>query len=421
MMRKTVGTIDPATGKITGMTISKDTKISVTYDQNYFNFKLGSYNEAGKLEEQSFNIQGSESLNGVINKVNASDVGVSMFYDSFTDKVTLTRTETGDFNTSGDKEEIVVSGGFMNRVLRFQAEEENGDPKFNGTDPIYVAEQGGQNAIFTINGLRTERNSNSFDINGVTFQLKNTFNQTEGANDPPVTITINNDSNAVFENIKGFIDKYNELIGKINSKTQEEKFRDFLPLSDEQREQLSDKQQEKWEEKAKSGLLRRDSTLTSLLTTMRQDFYGAVESDAITSTYNQLSKIGIKTTANYMEGGKLEIDEAALKKAIEEDPESVESLFRAAGPTNGQRGIAQRLYDSVGKTMDILYEKAGKSYSVNNQFTLGRQLDSLNKQIDRFEDRMVDLEDRYYRQFSAMEKAIQQANSQSAQLMQYFQ
>jgi len=397
-----IGKINPATGQITGFSLTANSTVEVTYTQNYFDFNIKTYSSEGNEVSENFFIQGSESLNNVINKVNSANVGVSMFHDSFTDKVTLTRTETGDFNKGGP--EIITTGSFINEVLRFS----------HGT------ETGGTNAIFTINGLQTERNSNTFAINGVTFTLKQTFNETGSSTATPVTIAINNDNNTIFENIKGFIDKYNELIGKIQEKTQQERYKGYTPLTDEQREQLSDKQQEQWEEKAKSGLLRRDQTLTSLLSSMRMDFYGKVESEKINPVYSQLASIGIKTTANYLEGGKLEINEAQLKKAIEEDPESIEALFNASGTTNGQKGIAQRLYDTVGRTMDVLYEKAGKSYSTNNQFTIGKQLNNINDQIDSLEDRLTAIEDRYYRQFTAMEKAIQNANQQSAYITQNF-
>ncbi|WP_338449423.1 flagellar filament capping protein FliD [Niallia oryzisoli] len=402
-----VGSINRLNGKISmaeGFQISAKSKVDVTYDQKYFNFGLTTYNTEGKAVTESFNILGTESLNNVINKVNSSNVGVSMFYDSFSDKMTLTRTETGNFNGSESDPEIITTGNFINDLLQFGG----------------VTESGGKNAVFTINGLKTERNSNTFAVNGVTFTLKQTFNESESTTATPVTIAINNNNDEIFNNIKSFIEKYNELIGKIQEKTQEERYKSYTPLTDEQREQLSDKQQEQWEEKAKSGLLRRDQTLTSLLSSMRMDFYGKVESEKINPVYSQLASIGIKTTANYLEGGKLEINEAELKKAIEEDPESIEALFNASGTTNSQKGIAQRLYDTVGKTMDILYEKAGKSYSTNNQFTIGKQLNNIDNQIDSLEDRLTALEDRYYRQFTAMEKAIQNANQQSAYITQNF-
>ena len=85
-----------------------------------------------------------------------------------------------------------------------------------------------------------------------------------------------------------------------------------------------------------------------------------------------------------------------------------------------KNGIARRLRDDLKTAMANITEKAGKNSSVNNTFTLGKLLDDYEKKISAFEQKLLDLEDRYYRQFTAMEKAISQANSQSAMLMNYF-
>ncbi len=187
-------------------------------------------------------------------------------------------------------------------------------------------------------------------------------------------------------------------------------------MTDDEREELSEKQQEKWEEMARSGLLKGDMVLSGVLSSMRMDMYSTVETNGI---FKQLASIGIKTTANYLEGGKLEIDEAKLKAALEEDPESVENLFRGNDSEAG-KGIVHRLYDTVDASMKKLQEKAGRATSTNQQFTLGRELISVDKSIDRFEDKLKLTEERYWRQFTAMERAIQQANQQSAYLMQQF-
>ena len=76
-----------------------------------------------------------------------------------------------------------------------------------------------------------------------------------------MTINISNDTEQVFENIKKFVESYNELIGKVQEKLQETRYRDYRPLTDEQREEMTERQIELWEERAKSGLLRRDSIL----------------------------------------------------------------------------------------------------------------------------------------------------------------
>ncbi|CAM3979381.1 flagellar filament capping protein FliD [Mesobacillus zeae] len=392
-----VGSVDTTTGKVTlDSAMETGAAIKADYTQNYFTFSVASHTSKGLVTE-NFGVQGSESLNQVMSHVNSSGAGVTMFYDSFTDQVTLTRKETGDFNTSGN--EIVTSGSFVNNVLKFGGQ----------------AETGGQNAIFTINGLETERSSNTFEMSGVTFTLKQTFNDGNA-----VSLNVSNDANQVYDNIKAFVDKYNELIDKIGKKTSEEKYKSYQPLTDEQRESLSEKQQEQWEEKAKSGLLKRDPILTGALSKMRSDFYAPVENAGVDPMMKQLTSIGIKTSANYLEGGKLEIDEAKLKKAIEENPESVENLFRGEGATSSSQGIAHRLYNSVNETMDKLKQRAGNSFSTNKQFALGRQIENVDSQIGRFETRMKQVEDRYWRQFTAMEKAIQKSNSQSAYLMQQF-
>ncbi|MGX1901508.1 flagellar filament capping protein FliD [Thermolongibacillus altinsuensis] len=394
-----VGTIDLESGKITMDTeIAKDTVVKITYQQNYFTFGITTYDSSGQAVTEKFGVQGNESLNTVINRVNNSDAGVTMFYDSFSDKVTLTRKETGDFNKSGN--EIITSGEFLNTVLKFGS----------------AVEQGGQNAKFTINGLETERTSNTFEISGVTFTLKDTFS----TSDPSVSISISNNTEVVFENIKNFINKYNETIEKIQNKISEERYRDYPPLTDEQKEAMSEKQIELWEEKAKSGLLRRDPILSSGLSQMRLNFYESVSNEAINPKYKQLASIGITTSPNYLDGGKLIINEAKLKAAIEEDPESIEKLFISSGTTDSEKGIMTRLYDTIGSIMEKINERAGKSTWTNNQFTIGKNLLDLERRIGAFEDRLKQIEDRYWRQFTAMEKAIQRSNEQSMYLMNAF-
>jgi flagellar hook-associated protein 2 len=407
-----VGNLDLKTGKLTMNStnpIGKGKIVNIQYTQNYFDFNLTTHTSKGTISE-NFAIQGSETMSNLMNKVNTSTVGVTMFYDEMRDKFSLTRNETGNFygkdsiesgHTSADDEIATyisgTTGDFLDNALQFSG----------------VTEIGGDNAKFIINGLATERYSNTFQMSGVTFNLKQKFTSA-------VSISVGNDSAKVYDNIKAFVDKYNELIDKIQKKVSEDYYRDYPPLTDDQKEQLSDKQQEQWTEKAKSGLLRRDSTLTGVLDGMRANFYAPVKNSLVNPAYNQLAIIGITTTANYLEGGKLEINEAKLKAAIEADPSSVENLFRGTGSTSSEQGVIQRLYDTVSNTMDSLKEKAGNSYSTNKQFTLGRQLDSVSSQIISFEDRMKQVEDRYYRQFTAMEQAIQKSNSQSTYLMQQF-
>lgn len=272
---------------------------------------------------------------------------------------------------------------------------------------------GGQNAIFTINGLETERNSNTFSMNGVTITLKQTLKET----DSPITVNVSNDSEGVLKTVKEFVDQYNALIDDINKKLNEERNRSYLPLTDDEREGLSDRQQEKWEDLARSGLLKGDPLLSGVLTNMRMDMYSTVETNGL---FKQLSAIGTTTTKNYLDGGKLEINEEKLKEAIEKDPDAVENLFRGTGSNDSDRGVIHKLYDSVNDSITKIHDRAGRASSKNQQFALGRELISVDKNIASFETRLKMQEERLWRQFTAMEKAIQRANDQSLYLMQQF-
>jgi len=392
--------VNKETGEVQfGKQIAKDVKVEIKYEQQYSRFSMKTYVANGQENVENFLVSHTDSLNSVMNKVNSSSVGVTMFYDSVTDRMTLTRKETGEFHAGGD--EITTEGALIDNVLGFSG----------------VQEIGGDNAEFVLNGLKTTRNSNTFEISGVTFTLKQTF--PESTNPTAVNINITHNTNQIFDNIKGFVTKYNELISKIQGEVQEERYKEYTPLTDNQREELSDKEQEKWEELSKSGMLRRDPTLTSLLNKMRSNFSNPVSNNQISPAYKQLASIGIKTSANYLEGGKLEIDEAALKKAIEADPTSIEKLFNATGTTEAEKGIVQRLTDTVNTSMEKLRTKAGNTYTTNTQFDIGKLLIDVNKKISSFESRLTKVEDRYWTQFTAMEKAIQRSNEQMSQLLSY--
>ncbi|NGP44929.1 flagellar filament capping protein FliD [Bacillaceae bacterium SIJ1] len=376
--------------------IAEDAKIEVTYQQNYTSASFGVYDENGEEQKTSLFIQGSDSFSTFMSQLNRDDTGVKAFYDEFTGRFSLTRSESGNFNDAGD--EINLYGSFMNDILKLGAE------------------TGGENAKFTINGIETERRSNQFTQNGVEFQLNSTFTQADG----PVTLTVTNNSDDVFERIKGYVEKYNELVDLVNSKTMEERYRDFHPLTDEQKQEMTERQVELWEEKAQSGLLKSDPMLNGLLSGIRMDLYGKVESNAMNSQFDQISEIGITTSPDYLSGGKLVINESKLKEALQTDPESVEALFNASGESTAKQGIAQRLYDTMDSYMERITDKAGRSTMTNEQFSLGKKIDDMSSRMERFEDRLTMIENRYYRQFTAMEQAIQRSNQQGAYIMQQF-
>jgi len=398
--------INEDTGEMTfGTTLTSGSTIEAfSYQQNVLNFSVTTYDSTGKATgniqdggSTPFEFDGSTSLNTLLTQISNSKVGISAFFDEGTNKVVMTRKDTGNLSAadSGDGSNMVFSGGFLTGFLQLA-----GDAK--GTD-----------AKFTLNGLETTRKSNTFTTGGVTYTLQNNFTG-------DVRVNVSNDTQKVFDTIKDFVTKYNELIEKINGKITEERDRNYQPLTDEEREKLTDKQAEQWDVKAKSGLLKGDSILSSGLNQMRSNWYASVS--GVSGGFSQLTDIGISTSANYTDRGKLVIegDGTKLKEAIEKDPQSVMDLFMKSGSTTSEKGVVRRLRDTITQTVSKVEQRAGRSTWTSEQFLLGRNLKSVNSQITSFESRLTQVEDRYYRQFTAMEKAIQNANAQSAQLSQYF-
>lgn len=337
-----------------------------------------------------------DTLESVAKKFSESGLEMSAFYDESTGSFVISNNLTGSGSILSLEDTDTVD--FFNKI-GFTS-----NVTANGTELGAVNTDNGTNAKFDLNGLTNiVRSSNNFTISGVSYSLKALG-----------TATINSatDTDGVVDSIKQFVDKYNETIEAINKKTAETRYRDFPPLTDAQRKDLSDKEAELWDEKAKSGMLRGDSILSSGLNTLRQNMYATVTTGD--TDYNQLSEIGITTTNNYLDKGKLKIDETELRKALADNPDAVMKLFTA------DDGIAKNLRKTIDATIDKIELKAGNALRTNAQFTLGRELTDVDKRISAFEDRLVQVEDRYWRQFSAMEQAIQRSNQQSMYLMQQF-
>ncbi|WP_285767851.1 flagellar hook-associated protein 2 [Peribacillus sp. SI8-4] len=340
-------------------------------------------------------LNADDTLESVINKINANS-GVTLFFDQNSQNFSVTAKNTGDVK-DGPEIKLGGSGDFFAALKLSSNNEEAGGTK-------------GENASVTYNGLDISRPSNTFQINGAEITVKQKTTDT-------VTFSSTADVDAVLDTVTQFVNKYNEIIKKVQDKTGEAKYRSFTPLTAEQKKEMTEDEVKLWEEKAKSGMLKSDSTLKSLLTTMRTSLYTAVDGIA---GKNNLSSLGITTTKNYLEGGKLTIDEDKLRAAISEDPNAIYNMFMADGAEKGEKGLARRLRDDIQSSMKVITEKAGKAGYVNNNFTIGKMVNGLDTRISAFEAKLTKLESRYYSQFTAMEKAIQKANSQSSSLASYF-
>ncbi len=272
-----------------------------------------------------------------------------------------------------------------------------------------------KDAIIEYNGVEYTNDKNTFDLNGLSITAKAV------TGDAPINIEVASDNGSAYDTVKNFVKKYNELIDEMN-KLYDEKTTSYEPLTEEEKAQLSDSQIEKWEEKAKQGLLRRDSTINSLLSSMRSILNSAItvtNEDGTTSRYT-LSSLGI-VTGDYSEKGKLHIlgdeDDPAyssqtnkLKQFLEEQPDVVAKVL--AG-TNENQGIGFKLYESLSD--DMSYKANRRSaFTVYDNLTMDDEIDDYDDEIDKWEEKLKKLEDKYYDQFAAMESAMAKLQSQQS-------
>ncbi|MFT0801501.1 flagellar hook-associated protein 2 [Bacillus swezeyi] len=347
----------------------------------------------------------TDTLDDIVSKINKSGLGVSAIKDKiyngteYVETIALTSKTTGAGGSI--QADDAATASFMTDQLGFALDADN----------KLTASQVGENAEVVINGLQMEKTTNNFTVNNVTYQLKNTTTS-------PVSIDVSTDVDGIYEKIKDFVTQYNELIDMVNGKLVEKKYRDYTPLSDEQKEDMTEKQIELWEEKAKSGLLRNDTILSGATNQMRTDFYSNV---SVNGESLQLTQFGISTSSVYSQRGHLEINEEKLKAKIKEDPDSVANLFLAGTSSTenyNEKGIMRRLQSVLTDTKKQIEDKAGNTTMANNQFSIGKNLNTVESDILSMNDRLTQVENRYYTKFTAMEKAIQKANEQSAYLLQ---
>lgn len=339
---------------------------------------------------------GTDSLNTLIEKINNSSAGVTAYYDATNRKISFTAKEAGWVNGPNRDGATITfddgGSGFLATVLGL-----------NGKETVTAA----QKASVTINGLMSAQNTNKITVNGVEITLKAVGT---------ATVTVSTDVDAIVQKIKAFVDTYNQTLSQIQTKLKEKRYYDYPPLTEEQKKEMTEEEIKLWEEKAKSGLLRNDTVLRQLELHMRSIMTAVYYTG---SPYNSLASIGIMSLS-YTDDGKLYVDETKLRQAIENDIEAVKKLFQQNGATEAEKGIAVRLYDRVAQAMKEVTRKAGSNPNLLDSSVLGWQLRDLNARISAWERKLIDIENKYYRQFTAMEQAISRYNMQAMFLAERF-
>ena len=266
-------------------------------------------------------------------------------------------------------------------------------------------------SIVQVNGATLTSSNTTLDVNGLTLDLVS-------ASDKEVKITVSNDNSAVYDSIKDFVEQYNSILAEMNKYYYASSAKGYDPLTDDQKKEMSDDEVEKWETKIKDSLLRRDSTLGGILETMRSTMTSTTVKASNGKTYS-LANLGITTGKDYKEYGLLHIkgdedDEDyadstnTLENLINEDPQIVQEVMS---------GIVTNLYNDLNKKMSATTMSSALTFY--NDKEMAKQVTQYEKDIKEWETKLADMEDRYYKQFTAMEKALASLQSQQSSLASY--
>ncbi|WP_413300395.1 flagellar filament capping protein FliD [Bacillus sp. 1P10SD] len=364
-----------------------------------------------------FNI--SDKLSTVLSVIN-SKKEVSVSYSATEKSLTFTKDPAG----AGD---ITIAGSTtLLNALKIQAGSTLDSYK-NQTDISSVTGTNKVQAKMLINGLEFRSDTNTITFDGMTFEIKSSM-----AADESLSVTTKSDTDAVFTSIKTFVDKYNELISDLNGKLTEKKYRDYPPLLDDQKKDMKDTDIKLWEDKAKSGLLAGDSTIQSFLTEMRNSLMSVVGDPSVSPSFTTLKSIGINFSTIYKDNGKLVLDEEKLKGVLKTNLEDVKKLFTtkdrnaAISKTTANdkdlhdfSGFGWRMYDRLNETITQLGSIAGSlTGTIDTKSFMAKQTKSLDTNIYNEQNKINAYEQRLWKQFGAMEKALQQLNSQGSWLSQ---
>lgn len=396
-----------------------------------------------KKEEISFTfeeITNGATLNDLVSKINAAGLNIKASYDSVNDAFSLYNKNggannkisitTGKDSYSGEGVNNVsyageISKRFLNSLQLYQSKDgELYDPStllddydtndvtkdaggsaltFTGTND--TAESAGAYGTIKVDGVVYDKiTDNKVTVGGITYTALN-------KTDSPATVSVSQDTDAIIDKVKSFVEDYNKLLSELYEKYDEQKNSDYKPLTKAQKEQMKDEQIEKWEKKAKAGMLYHDQTLSNIIMSMRTAIAEQVE--GIDSKYNSAFSLGISTTGLK---GQLVLDEDKLKKALAEDPDAVYNVFAKLDSkdlnNSSKSGIAQRLGDISTEALKKIKDIAGSSSDNNEDSVINNNVRSWQTTLSTIQKQISAVEKLLYKKYDAMEEAIARLNSQ---------
>ncbi len=351
------------------------------------------------INGKDFSFAADTTLREVMSEVNKSDAGVRMNFSSVTGTFSMMSTDTGSDSA------IQLSGDLATAIFGSEDEISHNIGKDFQANMSF---DGG------ITFTTVTRSDNNFTIDGANYNFTGVG---DGSN---ITFQGGTDVDALVDKVKGFVEAYNEIMKTLNTAINTNKYGEslgsgekYLPLTEAQKEEMSEDEIKKWEEKAKTGLLSRDSTLQSIANRLRSAMTSIVDGQG-------LYQYGIDSKS-WSDKGILTIDEEKLRAQIEKAPDKVANLF------TGENGIATKVKDVVtyavkgtGNSKGALVDIAGTdSKAADTTSQIAKRIASLKEALSKLETKLDTKKEYWWNKFTYLESYISQMNSQSSFLSSF--
>lgn len=387
--------------------------------------------------DQIFNDK--KTLNDLATAFSNSGANVQGGYDTVNDSFSLYNKTSGSANKIGLKANNDTSAELLNKLhlASYNGQTNTLGNEISFTKDTLTEAAVGTNAKATIDGKTYESDTNKLNVANVIYNFNGVSAKNADGTYQASTISVSQDTDKIVDNVKKFVETYNTLIDSLNTKYREEKNTDYKPLTKKQEGEMTESQIDKWNEKAKSGLLYHDNNIYSIISDMRESLYTKVDAvDTVLTdakgnkySYNSMSSIGITSSTNQ---GHITLDEEKLKKALTEDPDCVYQLFASdqdstyvSGSTNKNQadtytsksdylntGIANRLYNAMTTNISNLESYAGTSKETDDESYLGKLITNMNTKMTSFQTLMKSYERKLYEKYDAMEVALSKLGAQ---------
>lgn len=397
---------------------------------------IETYTENGTTHQKTatFTIGIDDTINTMIDKM--KEVGVRASFDTNEHRFFFSSRNSGEGNyykmTTNVLETITDDtgntvtdddGNAKTKMVTKNIEDILGATTIDGKGGNTIE---GKDAIFTLDGTEYNKSSNTNTINGMELTLTGVTDDYGKDNAAITTVTVTSDTDTAYKNVKELLKEFNEVLTAVYDAYNADDASDYDILTDDQKEAMSDDEEKDWNDKIKGALLRRDDSAKNVLSHLQNDLSGAVVT--VNGKKFSLSSFGISSVV-YTEHGKLHLDgdsddeltsgnEDKLKKALADDPDTaaqaLSQLFaKLYGSTKkGERsGLSAIAYESND------YKSTQKFY---NDKELTKLASDYKTELSDMQTKVAAVEDRYYNQFTQMEKALSTLNSQTSTLSGLF-